>query len=153
VWVRSGHPPRPNQPTKREHHNTSNQKQKDRYCQIGLLLEFLDSFTNPRRSLEKDCTNKEKERIAAATKAMILRIIIDPCRLARTLSKSYRSRSGKAHWLAALLRPAMMACEGPLSAAIWTSSGHRRNGANDPSRTSAPNFAVMHKRGIPTTMW
>src|SRR5262249_52553435 len=61
VRVQSDSPPRPNQFANSEDHNTSNQKQKDRHCQVGLLLEFLEPFVDPRRSPEKDGTNKEIE--------------------------------------------------------------------------------------------
>src|SRR6266496_242316 len=62
VRVQSDSPPRPYQLANGEYHNTSNQKQKDRDCQVGLLLEFLEPFVDPRRSPEKDRTNEEKER-------------------------------------------------------------------------------------------
>ena len=39
----------------------SNEKQKDRHCQVGLLFEFLEPFVDPRRSPKKDRTNKEIE--------------------------------------------------------------------------------------------
>src|SRR5947209_13426116 len=61
MWAQTGSPPRPSQLANREHHKASDQKQKNRHCQVGLLLKFLEPFVDTGRSLAKGCTNKEKQ--------------------------------------------------------------------------------------------
>src|SRR5262249_45284562 len=62
VRIDSSSPPRPRQFPEGKHHNTSNQKQEDRDSQVGLLLEFLEPFIDPRRSPIEHCTKKQKPR-------------------------------------------------------------------------------------------
>src|ERR1700730_4884956 len=55
-------PPSPSQLAERECDNTSNQDQKDRDGQVGLLLELLEAFADPCRSSEKNCAHEQKNR-------------------------------------------------------------------------------------------
>jgi hypothetical protein len=79
VPVKSDSPPPPNQLANGERHNTSNQKQEDRDCQVGLLLDLLEPCVDLLVRWKKTVRMKRKSAIAAATQAMILRIIVHSC--------------------------------------------------------------------------
>ena len=55
-------PPRPRQLACGADYNASDEDQKDRHRQVGLLLEFLEAVVDPRRSLEKHRAYEEEYR-------------------------------------------------------------------------------------------
>src|SRR5947207_15747313 len=55
-------PPRPRQLACSADYNTSDEDQKDRHRQVGLLLEFLEAVVDPRRASEKHRAYEEEYR-------------------------------------------------------------------------------------------